>query len=297
MAEKKNNDFILISSDIGKNLEESEYSLRIIKIIIELPPPELPEKYWEFGNVFSEEEANQLTNYSLMHYIINTGDTISPHKSIYKLSETELKILKKYLNENLKKKYIQHSINPAEAFILFILKKDGNLRLYVDYKDLNKITIKNRHPLPLMEETLNRLNGAAIYTKLDLKETYYKIRIKKGDEWKTAFKIRYGHFEYKMMPFGLANTPATFQAYINKALAGLIDINCVAYLNNILIYSINRAEHQQHIRQILELLRQYKLYIKLFKCEFSIISITFLEFVISTKEIEIDESKVEIITK
>jgi hypothetical protein len=117
-----------------------------------------------------------------VHYIINTGDAISPYKSIYKLSENELKILKKYLNKNLKRKYIQYFINPAETSILFILKKDGSLRLYVNYRGLNKITVKNRHPLLLMGEILDRLNGTAIYTKLDLKEIYYRIRIKKGDE-------------------------------------------------------------------------------------------------------------------
>jgi hypothetical protein len=180
---------------------------------------------------------------------------IFSYKFIYKLSENELKILKKYLNENLEKEYIQYFISPAGAPILFILKKDGNLRLCVDYRDFNKIIIKNRHSLPLIREILDRLNEAAIYTKLDLKEAYYRIRIKKGDEWKTAFRIRYGHFEYKMMSFGLANAPAIFQAYINRALANLINISCVIYLDNILIYSINRAEYQQHIRQILERLR------------------------------------------
>jgi hypothetical protein len=135
---------------------------------------------------------------------------ISPHKSIYKLSKNELKILKKYLNKNLKKRYIQHSINPVGAPILFILKKNGSLRLYVDYRDLNKITVKNRYSLSLVGKILNRFNGAAIYTKLDLKKTYYKIRIKKGNEWKTAFKIRYGHFEYKMIFFDLANISEIF---------------------------------------------------------------------------------------
>jgi hypothetical protein len=154
-----------------------------------------------------------------------------------------LKILKKYLNENLKREYIQYFINLIETPILFILKKDGSLRLCVDYKGLNKITVKNRHSLLLVGEILNRLNGAAVYTKLDLKKIYYKIRIKKGDEWKTVFKIRYGYFEYKMMSFGFANASVIFQAYINRALADLIDVNCVIYFDNILIYSINRAEY------------------------------------------------------
>jgi hypothetical protein len=135
---------------------------------------------------------------------------IFPYKFIYKLSENELKILKKYLNKNLEREYIQHSINPIEVSILFILKKNGSLRLCVNYKDFNKITVKNRHLFPLMGEILNRFNGAAVYTKLDLKKIYYRIRIKKGDEWKTAFRIRYSHFEYKIMFFSLANVSAIF---------------------------------------------------------------------------------------
>jgi hypothetical protein len=135
---------------------------------------------------------------------------IFPYKFIYKLSENELKILKKYLDENLKRTYIQYFINSVGAPILFILKKDGSLRLCVNYRGLNKIIVKNRYPLLLMGEILDRLNGAAVYTKFDFKEAYYRIRIKKGDEWKTAFKIRYGHFEYKVMFFGLANVSAIF---------------------------------------------------------------------------------------
>jgi hypothetical protein len=215
--------------------------------VIEISSPEFPKKYWEFENVFLKEKASQLTDHFLIYYIINTGDIILPYKFIYKfiykLSENELKILKKYLNENVKKEYIQHSINLARALILFILKKDGSLRLCVDYRNLNKIIIKNRHSFPLIGKILDRLNGTAIYTKFDLKETYYRIRIKKEDEWKTIFRTKYGHFEYKMMLFGLVNAPVIFQIYINKALAGLIDISYVIYFDNIFIYSINRAEY------------------------------------------------------
>jgi hypothetical protein len=154
-----------------------------------------------------------------------------------------LKILKKYLNENLERKYIQYFINPIGASILFILNKDGSLRLYIDYRDFNKITVKNRYSFSLIGKILDRFSGTAIYTKLDLKEIYYRIRIKKGDEWKTTFKIRYNHFEYKVMFFDLANVPAIFQIYINRVLADLINVSCVIYFNNIFIYSINRAEY------------------------------------------------------
>jgi hypothetical protein len=168
------------------------------------------EEYWEFEDVFSEEEVSQLTDYFLVYYIIDIGDAIFSYRSIYKLSENELKILKEYLDKNLEREYIQYFINPVRVFILFILKKNGSLRLYVNYRDFNKITIKNRHPFPLIEKILDRFNGAVIYTKFDLKEAYYRIRIKKGDEWKTIFKIRYGHFKYKMIFFDLANISAIF---------------------------------------------------------------------------------------
>jgi hypothetical protein len=163
-----------------------------------------------------------------------------------------LKILKKYLNENLKREYIQYFINSIGISILFILKKDGSLRLYVDYRSFNKIIIKNRYLFLLVGKILNRFNRVAVYTKLDLKKIYYRIRIKKGNEWKTTFKIRYGHFEYKVTSFDFANAPVIFQTYINKVLADLININYIIYFDNILIYFINRAEYQQYIRQILE---------------------------------------------
>jgi hypothetical protein len=145
-----------------------------------------------------------------MQYIIDTGNVIFPYNFIYKISENELKILKNYLNKNLEREYIQSFINLVDAPILFVFKKNGGFRLYVNYRDFNKITVKNRHSLSLMGEILNRFSGAAIYTKLDLKNTYYRIRIRKGDEWKTAFKIRYGHFKYKKMLFDLVNVPAIF---------------------------------------------------------------------------------------
>jgi hypothetical protein len=183
-----------------------------------------------------------------MHYIINIEDAIFSYEFIYKLSENELKILKKYLNKNLEKKYIQHFINPAKTSILFILKKDGNFRLYINYRSFNKIIIKNRYPFSLIREILNRFNGAVIYTKFDLKKIYYRIRIKKGDEWKTIFRIRYDHFEYKIIFFNFVNISVIFQTYINKTLADLINVNCIVYFNNIFIYSINRSKYRQYIR-------------------------------------------------
>ena len=165
----------------------------------------------------------------------------------------------------------------------------------MDFRGLNAITIKNRHPLPLISESLSRLAGAKVYTKLDLRDAYHRIRIKKGDEWKTAFRTRYGHFEYCVMPFGLANAPATFQAYINKALAGLLDIFLVVYLDDILIFSRDEESHVEHVRTVLERLRQFKLYAKASKCTFHTSQVEFLGFIVSSDGISIDPARVEAI--
>ena len=122
----------------------------------------------------------------------------------------------------------------------------------------------------LISETLDRFRDAKVFTSLDLQNAYHRVRIKRGDEWKTAFRTRYGHYEYQVMPFGLSNAPATFQAYINDALAGLVDVICVVYLDDILVYSSNPSQHEDHIRQVLERLREANLFVKLSKCSFNI---------------------------
>ena len=178
------------------------------------------------------------------------------------MSPAELKVLREYLEDSLAKGFIRESTSPAGSPILFVPKKDGTLRLCVDYRGLNDISIKNRYPLPLINEIMDRVNGAKVFSKIDLKDAYYRIRIREGDEWKTAFRTRYGHFEYLVMPFGLTNAPATFQAYINRVLRGLVDDCCIVYLDDILIFSQSEEEHRRHLELICERLRQAELYAK-----------------------------------
>jgi hypothetical protein len=172
----------------------------------------------------------------------------------YNLSPRELKALDEFVTDSLAKGYIRESTSPAGAPELFAPKKDRTLRLYVDYRGLNAVTIKNRYPLSLISELLDRLNGAKVFSKIDLKDAYYRIRIKKGDEWKTAFRTRYGHFEFLVMPIGLTNAPATFQSYINQALRGYVDDFCVVYLDDILVFSRTEEEHYQHLDLIMDCL-------------------------------------------
>ena len=204
--------------------------------------PELPPEYKEFRDVFSEEEVNKLALRGRQDHTIKI-DGEPPYGPIYNLSEKELKTLWEYLAKALDRGWIRESSSPAGAPILFVPKKGGELRLCVDYRGLNRLTIKNRYPLPLIGELMDRLSKAKCYTKLDLWNAYHRIRIREGDEWKTAFRTRYGHFEYQVLPFGLANTLATFQAYINRALAGLVDVTCIVYLDDILIYSDDPMMH------------------------------------------------------
>jgi hypothetical protein len=171
------------------------------------------------------------------HAIELRPGSMPPFQPLRNLSATELEALREYLLTAEKNGWIRRSVSEAGAPILFAQKKDGSMRLCVDYCGLNDLTIKDRTPLPLISETLDRLSGAQVFSALDLKDAYYRIPIKRGDEWKTAFRTRYGHFEYMVMPFGLTNAPVTFQAYINKALAGYLDEFCVVYLDDILIYS------------------------------------------------------------
>ena len=179
----------------------------------------------------------------------------------------ELETLKTYIETHLKTRFIRPSKSPAGAPILFDKKPDGSLRLCVDYRGLNNLTIKNRYPLPLIGESLDRLGRAKRFTQLDLTSAYHRMRIKEGDEWKTAFQTRYGHFEYQVMPFGLSNAPTSFQGYINKILAEKLDIFIIVYLDDILIYTENQGQsHVEAVWCVLDILKKNGLFANLKKC-------------------------------
>ena len=254
----------------------------------------LPAEFAEFADVFDEAAAvTQPPHEQAEHAIETTADP--PFRRIYPHSARELEELRRYIVEAKANGWIRDSTSPAGAPILFVPKSDGSLRLCVDYRGLNEVTVKNRHPLPLISEIIDRLSGSAIFTKLDLKWAYHRIRIKRGDEWKTAFRTRYGHYEYLVMPFGLANAPATFQSYINKALGELVDHICIVYLDDIIIYSRSRDAHVAHVKSILKRLRQYGLFCNPKKCEFFQTRVEFLGYVVSTEGVSMDPRKVDAI--
>ena len=290
-------------TEFGKALQQEQKVFAVVcagAVMAERPRTDefdatLPPELREFEDVFSTEKAGILPEQKQGDHAIELDDREPPYGPIYNLSRTELTELRRYLDDALGKKWIRHSVSPAGAPILFVPKKDGGLRLCVDYRGLNAVTIKNRHPLPLITETLDRLSGAKVFSKLDLKDAYHRIRIKRGDEWKTAFRTRYGHFEYLVMPFGLANAPATFQAYINRALVGLVDVTCVVYLDDILVFSETTAEHWRHVKEVLQRLRQFQLFANRKKCEFFTTRVEYLGFIVSTAGVEMDTRRVETI--
>jgi hypothetical protein len=169
------------------------------------------------------------------------------------MSRDKLLVLRKTLTEYLDKGFIRVSNSPASTPILFVRKPGGRLRFCVDYRGLNRITRKDRYPLPLIYETLQSVGRAKWFTKLDVVAAFHKIRIREGQEWMTAFRTRYGLFEWMVTPFGLANAPSTFQRYINWALRDYLDNFCSAYVDDILIYTDGSLdEHREHVRKVLQ---------------------------------------------
>jgi len=210
----------------------------------------VPTQYLEFTEVFNEKNCEVLPPHRPYDCEIKLKDNSTLfYGPLYPLTEIEREELKKYINENLQKGFIRKSTSPAGAPILFVKKKDGSLRLCIDYRKLNDMTIRNSYPLPLISDLIDRVKKAKIFTKLDLKSAYNLVRIKEGDEYKTAFRTRYGHFEYLVMPFGLKNAPATFQHFINDVLSEYLDDFVISYIDDILVYSNNiEVVHQILVR-------------------------------------------------
>lgn len=264
------------------------------------PPIEglVPPEYHKYLSLFSEKEASLLPPHRPYdHKIPLKPDFDPPFGPLYSLNLTELEELKKWLEENLSKGFIRASSSSAGAPILFVKKADGSLRLCVDYRKLNEGTIKNRYPLPLLKETLNRLQKAKVYTKLDVRGAYNLLRVAEGEEWKTAFRTRYGLFESLVMPFGLTNAPASFQHFINDVLRPYLDVFCTAYLDDILIYSDNLEQHRLHVTQILGALTKAGLYLKPEKCEFHRDQVKYLGFIVSIQGTRMDPARIAAINE
>ncbi|GJS16720.1 putative reverse transcriptase domain-containing protein [Tanacetum coccineum] len=193
------------------------------------------------------------------------------------------------------KGFIRPSSSPWGAPVLFVKKKDGSFRMCIDYRELNKLTIKNRYPLPRIDDLFDQLQGSSVYSKIDLRSGYHQLRIREEDIPITAFRTRYGHYEFQVMPFGLTNAPAVFMDLMNRVCKPYLDKFVIVFIDDILIYSKNKEEHGEHLKTILNLLRSEKLYAKFSKCDFWLDSVQFLGHVIDSSGVHVDPAKIKAI--
>uniref|UniRef100_A0A8C1V5B8 Gypsy retrotransposon integrase-like protein 1 n=1 Tax=Cyprinus carpio TaxID=7962 RepID=A0A8C1V5B8_CYPCA len=258
----------------------------------------IPPEYIEFQEVFSKAKAATLPPHRHWDCAIDLLPNTAPPKSkVYPLTIPETQAMEQYIEEALESGFIRPSTSPAASGFFFVEKKDGGLRPCIDYRGLNSITIKNRYPLPLVPSALEQLREAKIFTKLDLRSAYNLIRIREGDEWKTAFITTRGHYEYLVMPYGLSNSPSVFQSFINEIFRDILNDHIIAYIDDILIYSKTREQHIQHVKDVLSRLLANHLYVKTEKCEFHVSHTTFLGYKISHHGVEMDARKVEAVTE
>ncbi|GKA45120.1 putative reverse transcriptase domain-containing protein [Tanacetum coccineum] len=213
----------------------------------------------------------------------------------YHLAPSEMKELSKQLQELSEKGFIRPSSSPWGAPVLFVKKKDGSFRMCIDYRELNKLTIKNRYPLPRIDDLFDQLQGSSVYSKIDLHSGYHQLCIREEDIPITAFRTRYGHYEFQVMPFGLTNAPAVFMDLMNRVCKPYLDKFVIVFIDDILIYSKNKEEHGEHLKTILNLLRSKKLYAKFSKCDFWLDSVQFLGHVIDSSGVHVDPAKIEAI--
>ncbi|XP_041011297.1 uncharacterized protein LOC121255072 [Juglans microcarpa x Juglans regia] len=247
----------------------------------------------DFSKVFADELLGLPPDRETKFVIELEQATTLVHKSPYRMAPSELKELKVQIEELLAKGFIRPSSSPWGAPVLFVKKKDGTLRMCIDYRDFNKVTDKNKYPLPKIDDLLDQLRGAAIFSKIDLRSRYHQLRIREQDVSKTAFRTRYGHFKFLVMPFRLMNALATFMELTNRIFLQYLDSFVVVFLDDILIYSHDEEEHKKHLRIVLETLQEHQLYDKFSKCEFWLSEVKFLGHVISSKRVPVDPAKTD----
>nr|GFC73333.1 putative reverse transcriptase domain-containing protein [Tanacetum cinerariifolium] len=202
-------------------------------------------------------------------------------KAPYRMAPIELKELKDQLQKLLDLGFICLSVSPWGAPLLFVKKKDGSMRLCIDYRELNHVIIRNRYPLPRIDDLFDQLHGAKFFSKIDLRSGYHQLRVKEQDIPKKAFRTRYGHYEFLVMPFGLTNAPAVFMDLINRIFHEYLDKFVIVFIDDILVHSTTKEEHEEHLRIMLGTLRQKKLYAKFSKCEFWLGQVAFLGHIMS----------------
>ena len=211
------------------------------------------------------------------------------------MAPAELKEMKAQLEELLSKGFIRPSTSSLGAPVLFVKKKDGSLRLCIDYRQLNQATICNQYLFPRIDELFDQLQGSRVYSKIDLRSGYHQLKVWENDVSKTAFRTRYGHYEFLVIPFGLTNAPAAFMDLMNRVFSPYLDKFVIVFIDDILVYSGSPEEHAEHLRTVMKILRERQLYAKFSKCQFWLNKVVFLGHVISPEGISVNPQKIEVI--
>ncbi|XP_073226982.1 uncharacterized protein [Cicer arietinum] len=247
----------------------------------------------EFPDVFPEELPGLPPDREIEFSIDLVPNTHPISIPPYRMAPAKLKELREQLQDLLDKGFIRPSSSPWGAPVLFVKKKDGSMRLCVDYQQLNKVIVKNKYPSPRIDELFDQLQGAQCFPKIDLRSGYHQLKIKRDDITKTAFRTRYGHYEFLVMSFGLTNVPAAFMGLMNRVFKPFLDQFVIVFIDDILVYSKSKEEHERHLMLVLQTLRDKQLYVKFLKCQFWLDSLAFLGHVVSKNGISVDPSKVE----
>ena len=246
----------------------------------------------EYPDVFPEELPCMPPDRDIEFIIELVPGTEPIAQKPYRMNPKELDELKRQLEDMLQKGLIRPSASPWGSPVIFVDKRDGTTRLCVDYRKLNDVTIKNKYPLPKIEDLFDQMNGARVFSKIDLRTGYHQLKVRETDIPKTAFITRYGLYEYTVMSFGLTNAPAYFMNLMNKVFMDYLDKFVVVFIDGILIYSKSEEEHKEHLRTVLGTLRKHQLYAKFSKCQFWLRKVRFLGHVVSEGGISVDPALV-----
>uniref|UniRef100_A0A3P9IHF7 Reverse transcriptase n=1 Tax=Oryzias latipes TaxID=8090 RepID=A0A3P9IHF7_ORYLA len=258
----------------------------------------VPSCYHDLRTVFSKARAGALPPHRPYDCSITLLDGAPlPKSRLFNLSGPEKVAMENYIQEALSSGHIRPSSSPVGAGFFFVEKKDKTLRPCIDFRELNQITVKDKYSLPLISSVFDSIQEARIFTKLDLRNAYHLVRVKEGDEWKTAFSTPLGHYEYLVMPFGLTNAPAIFQRLVNDVLRDFINRFVFVYLDDILIYSKNPEQHSDHVRLVLQRLSENQLFVKAEKCQFHATTIPFLGYIFEAGSIRPDPAKIEAVSQ
>ncbi|KAM0004285.1 putative nucleotidyltransferase, Ribonuclease H [Helianthus debilis subsp. tardiflorus] len=298
------NSSMLVTRSVFTSLAKSEPAQVIFGLLIaeqnevaSVFPPEVTPLLNEFSDIFPDDiPAGLPMMRDIQHCIDFLPGSSIPNKPAYRMNPKDYTELHKHVTELLEKGLIRESMSPCVVPALLVPKPNGTFRMCVDSRAVNKITIKYRFPIPRFDDLLDHLHGSNVFSKIDLRSGYHQIRMRQGDEWKTAFKTRDGLYEWMVMPFGLSNAPSTFKRLMNHIFKAFIGKCVVVYFDDILVYSTNIEQHLEHLRQVFTVLRDQKLYANGKKCHFLTSEVIFLGYLVSRKGIRMDESKVSAIT-